>query len=209
MKQLIVACVAAGFLLAGLACSEQALNPDSQLSPAEKPLNKPLDQDEPGTLELPEKFRSVLDIERPDQFGPVPVTFLIRPEFPEWESDGFSITDVKIDGDQLSLAVQYSGGCRPHTFRLVSTFVEEGRPFRASLRLYHNAHSDPCDEVVRNVIDFDLTALRKHFEEQYQEPCADIALVLVDASLQNFSPTYSLCDELDDEPLRPVTEDVQ
>lgn len=73
-----------------------------------------------------------------------------------------------LEGDVLSLTVSYAGGCRRHDFTLVAdSRFQESDPMLLNVHLAHDAHGDPCEAYPTSRYDFDLTPLRKLYQDTY------------------------------------------
>jgi len=76
------------------------------------------------------------------------------------ESDQTTITGVKLEGNVLTLNVEYSGGCQDHSFEFVgSAAIMKSLPPKRSVKLVHNANGDTCRELVTETIKFDISTL--------------------------------------------------
>ena len=73
--------------------------------------------------------------------------------------------------DTLGFRVAYSGGCAEHRFQLYgsSLFVEGGAnaPVYNNLVLVHNGGGDACEAYITEVVYFDLTPLKEHYQQEY------------------------------------------
>lgn len=81
----------------------------------------------------------------------------------------FVINDVRIEGEILTLAVAYTGGCNDHGFELhmsPAAFMES-LPVQANLYLRHLDFGDPCESIIRQSAAFDLRPLAQLFEIDY------------------------------------------
>ena len=102
----------------------------------------------------------------------------------QWGSDDYDLeTGEDIDtgedqtpvleGDTLTLTVSYSGGCRNHDFTLVAAMItsEECDPAPVILDVFlaHDDHDDPCEAYPTESYDFDLTPIKK----MYQDACGE------------------------------------
>jgi hypothetical protein len=71
-----------------------------------------------------------------------------------------TITSVTLEGNILSVDVEYSGGCKDHSFDLIgSEAVMKSMPPKRSVKLMHNSNDDTCRELVSETIKFDIRAL--------------------------------------------------
>lgn len=81
----------------------------------------------------------------------------------------FAINDIDIEGDILTLGVEYSGGCNEHAFELHMSpaAFAESLPVQANLYLRHIDSGDPCGAQIRESASFDLRPLAQLFEIDY------------------------------------------
>ena len=76
------------------------------------------------------------------------------------ESAQTTITGVKLEGNILTLNVEYSGGCQDHSFEFVgSAAIMKSLPPKRSVKLVHNSNGDTCRELVTETIKFDISTL--------------------------------------------------
>ncbi len=91
---------------------------------------------------------------------------------------GFETTVLQalLDGDVLTLEVQYSGGCVEHEFYLSTdgAFMES-LPVQLATVL-SNPTEDACDGIERRSISFDLIPLQELYRKGYQEASGEILL---------------------------------
>jgi hypothetical protein len=97
--------------------------------------------------------KEVLDIDPIDvkkaQIGDVP-----------HESAQTTITSVKLEGNILTLDVEYSGGCEDHSFEFIgSAAIMKSLPPKRAVQLVHNSNGDSCRELISETIKFDIRAL--------------------------------------------------
>ena len=76
-------------------------------------------------------------------------------------SDPFEITGAEIIDDCLMITVRYSGGCKPHEFRLTCTLLPDFSSYSGILKLSHNANGDHCKALCTGNVYFDLTGLQE------------------------------------------------
>ncbi len=94
-----------------------------------------------------------------------------------WPRDPVTIRSGRIEGDVLSLAVQYGGGCADHDFGLVaSDGWLESHPVQAGLVVVHDAHGDLCRALINNTLRFNLTPLREEYRNTYHAEHGAIVL---------------------------------
>ncbi len=76
------------------------------------------------------------------------------------ESDAVTITGAKLEGNILSLNIEYSGGCKDHSYDLIgSEAVMKSMPPKRAVNLIHHSNGDSCRELVSETIKFDIRAL--------------------------------------------------
>ena len=76
------------------------------------------------------------------------------------ESAQTTISSVKLDGNILSLDIEYSGGCKDHSFEFIgSAAIMKSLPAKRAVKLVHNSNDDTCRELVSETIKFDIRAL--------------------------------------------------
>jgi hypothetical protein len=81
----------------------------------------------------------------------------------------FVLDSVRIDGDIITLTVEYSGGCSEHEFELHMSPVAfmESLPVQANLYLRHADFDDPCRAWIKSTISFDLRPIAHLYEISY------------------------------------------
>lgn len=85
--------------------------------------------------------------------------------------DPFTLNDVSIDADTLTLNVSYGGGCAEHDLQLFmspAAFMESN-PVQAALYLRHNGHNDPCDALITKDVRFNLRPIAEQYRRGYGE----------------------------------------
>ena len=82
-------------------------------------------------------------------------------------------------GDILTVTVSYSGGCEAHQFTLVASNVFlESYPVQLGASLAHDANGDSCERWVTEDWDFDLTPIKRMYQDAYREEAGTIVLRL-------------------------------
>ena len=77
-------------------------------------------------------------------------------------ADQVFIREAEIEGDVLSLRVQFGGGCRTHDFYLVaSSLFMESEPPQVNVLLSHDGHGDLCRAFLTEDLAFDLGPLKR------------------------------------------------
>ncbi|MFT6397590.1 MAG: hypothetical protein ACJAYU_002344 [Bradymonadia bacterium] len=89
-------------------------------------------------------------------------------ECDDFEGDGYETREVTIDGDNLTVALSYSGGCAEHLFRVCwdGSFMESF-PVQVSLDLQHEGNDDGCEAYLDADLVISLTALREAYQAGY------------------------------------------
>ena len=83
-------------------------------------------------------------------------------------SDPATVTDARISGDELSLDVEFGGGCSEHAFALhTNAAFLESLPVQTHVSLLHDANGDMCRALLRRTLTFDLSALRNTYRAAY------------------------------------------
>lgn len=73
----------------------------------------------------------------------------------------YTVDSISINGDILSVFVNYSGGCKEHSFELLSNgMYAKSLPPQISVCLKHTGNGDNCRELVMTELKFDVTALK-------------------------------------------------
>lgn len=87
-----------------------------------------------------------------------------------WPMDPWTFRSHALDGDTLTLSIQYGGGCRVHRFALlVDPAFRESDPVQVSARLAHDADGDMCRALISEDLRFDLSPVRRHYQRSYGE----------------------------------------
>lgn len=83
--------------------------------------------------------------------------------------DAFAVERADVRGAALHLIVTSGGGCREHDYELFMTpaVFMESYPVQANLYLWHDAHNDPCDAIVRDSLMFDLAPIGRLYAQMY------------------------------------------
>ena len=89
-------------------------------------------------------------------------------------TDPLTIIGVAVTGNNLSLVVQYSGGCATHSFQLVgSEYLSKSLPPIRQVALIHQANGDMCKMLKTDTLCFDIRDLAYK-----QEPSSEVFLNL-------------------------------
>lgn len=97
-------------------------------------------------------------------------------------TDEYALNSAAITDDTLNISVSYGGGCAEHQFTLIvsDTFLESF-PVQLHASLAHTANGDPCEAYLTENYRFDLTPIKKMYQEAYQQAAGTILLQLKDA----------------------------
>lgn len=73
----------------------------------------------------------------------------------------YVIDSAKVKGDILSLFVNYSGGCKLHTFELLSNGAyAKSLPPQVSVCLKHSSNEDGCRQLITQELKFNISKLK-------------------------------------------------
>lgn len=101
--------------------------------------------------------------------------------------DGYSLSiggldtaasELSVEGDTLSVAVSYGGGCEDHLFAICwpdQSFLESD-PVQVNLEIWHGGEEDLCDAYLSDVLTFDLSPLKAAWKEAYGDTGGTIVL---------------------------------
>lgn len=79
-------------------------------------------------------------------------------EYTPRETDAFTIDEVSLEGNILTVVVQYSGGCKDHEFKLFSNQrYMKSMPPQLPLYLEHEANDDNCRALIMQTLKFDVS----------------------------------------------------
>ena len=97
-------------------------------------------------------------------------------------TDEYVLNSATITDDMLDISASYSGGCKDHQFTLVTsdTFLESF-PVQLFASIAHNANDDTCEAYPTANYRFDLTPIKKMYQEAYRQETGTIILRLKDA----------------------------
>ena len=101
------------------------------------------------------------------------------------DGDDYRILHAAIDGDDLTVAFEVSGGCEDHDYTLCwpSGGFLESYPVQATLEVAYDSHDDPCDGLVTDVRHFDLAYLKVAYQQSYGEDSGTIQVHVGDHTL--------------------------
>ena len=94
--------------------------------------------------------------------------------------DPLNIQKVMINNDNISITVDYPGGCNIHDFTLIGSrsFIET-LPAQAYIKLSHNSNGDRCEAGFTDTLRFDLTPLKEQYLAAYKTEHGSIILTVV------------------------------
>lgn len=101
------------------------------------------------------------------------------------ESAPITITAATLDGNILSLEIEYSGGCKDHTYELIgSEAIMKSLPAKRAIKLVHNSNDDTCRELISETIKFNIRAF------SVTETKGSEIVLLLDGYKQSISYVY-------------------
>lgn len=73
----------------------------------------------------------------------------------------YRLDSLSLNGDVLSVFVNYSGGCKEHTFELISNgMYAKSMPPQISLCLKHTNNEDMCKKLVVQELKFNISKIK-------------------------------------------------
>ncbi len=73
----------------------------------------------------------------------------------------YNVDSMKINGDILSVFVNYSGGCKEHSFEIYSNgMYAKSLPPQLSLCLRHSSNDDSCREIINQELKFNMVKMK-------------------------------------------------
>lgn len=83
-------------------------------------------------------------------------------EMAEFETgDNYTVLSTALNGDVLSIVVQYGGGCETHQFDLFADpRIMKSMPPQQNIVLKHNANGDNCRALITDTVAYDLSPIR-------------------------------------------------
>ena len=73
----------------------------------------------------------------------------------------YKIKSATITGDLLSLNVNYTGGCKEHSFELISNgLYAKSLPPQITVYLKHQSNDDTCEKIIEKTITYDISKLQ-------------------------------------------------
>ena len=93
-----------------------------------------------------------------------------------WGTDPYQLSAATTT---LTVTVSYGGGCRTHHLTLVASNVFlESYPVQLGVSLAHDANGDLCRAWLTEEYDFDLTPIKRMYQDGYREDAGTIILRL-------------------------------
>jgi len=87
-----------------------------------------------------------------------------------YSNDSYTINNVEIEEDILTIEVKYGGGCKEHIFSLFgSPGFMKSSPVQTDVMLSHNANNDLCKALITEEVSFNLTPLKEVWQQMYGE----------------------------------------
>lgn len=94
-----------------------------------------------------------------------------------WRFDAYQFQGMRLEGDRLSVAVQYGGGCTAHDFAfLVAPVFMESEPVQMRATLSHDGRGDPCRALIGDTVRIDLTPVRDAWRRAYRATSGTVVL---------------------------------
>ena len=85
---------------------------------------------------------------------------ILTQDFNPDKNDAFEVKAVSLDGDILTVLVEYSGGCEDHEFNLkFNGAIMKSLPPQANLFLEHKANGDSCRALIRQELKFNISSV--------------------------------------------------
>jgi hypothetical protein len=106
----------------------------------------------------------------------------------DWPQGEYSVLNAAVDGDILTLQVQYQGGY-PHEFDLVAYNLVESEPMQCYLFLAHK--EEYCVFERTDELKFNLTPLKNHCNWVYHQTSGMLILKILDRGILHASLAYS------------------
>ncbi|MBL0328082.1 MAG: hypothetical protein IPP64_01355 [Bacteroidetes bacterium] len=73
----------------------------------------------------------------------------------------YSVENILIKGDVLSVFISHSGGCKDHTFELISNgMYAKSMPPQLSLCLKHTNNEDMCKKLILKELKFNISKIK-------------------------------------------------
>lgn len=93
----------------------------------------------------------------------------------------YTLTNAIVEGDILTATVTYPGGCQEHDFSLFGPqTIPVTDPNNLTLYLMHVSNGDQCEALINETRQFDLTPLKKQWQEATGKVAGSIMLKIHD-----------------------------
>ncbi len=87
------------------------------------------------------------------------------------EGDNYTIKESKRERDNLQIVLEYSGGCKVHTYEIIwDGIIYSDDPCKINLLLIHRGNFDNCEALITDTINIDLKELIGDIS--YKNDCA-------------------------------------
>lgn len=92
---------------------------------------------------------------------------------------------LSIDGDTLSVAVGYGGGCESHLFEICWPDLSfmESEPVQVNLEIWHGGTPDMCEAYLSETLEFDLAPLKAEWKDAYGDTAGTVTIHLMGESI--------------------------
>ena len=118
-------------------------------------------------------------VEAGDDIEEISSTTVIAATTEALGTDAYVINAATIEVDTLHINVSYTGGCETHAFTLVAEpMFLESFPVQLRVSIAHNANGDTCEDSITEDRQFDLTPIKKAYQQGYQTDEGTIVLRL-------------------------------
>ena len=95
------------------------------------------------------------------------------------------LTIERVMGDEAHGKLEYSGGCKPHAFRIVAGGFRESHPVQVRLIVLDES-ADTCTDRIRENVVVDLKPLKHAYQMAYGTSTGEIRLLIPGADLYRF-----------------------
>ncbi|HMS03064.1 MAG TPA: hypothetical protein PKE51_08820 [Gemmatimonadaceae bacterium] len=114
-----------------------------------------------------------------------PAQLVARDDPRAWPTAPWEYLAHRLDGDTLSLDIQFAGGCASHRFALlIDPAFMESQPVQVAARLAHDAGGDACRALLLRTLRFDLTRLRERYAASYGAGPGTVVIGLAGQSIR-------------------------
>ena len=93
------------------------------------------------------------------------------------DGDSTELASAAISGDTLTIDASYGGGCEAHDFQICwDQSFAESEPVQVWLEVWHDAHGDGCEAYLSETLSFDLSPLKRAWQDGYQQASGTITV---------------------------------